>query len=121
MQNKFSGELKFDNTRPACVQSQLDEVLVSMLLGVSEKLGRPLYINCGYRSSQYDKEKGRSGQSAHCSGKAVDIFCADNTFRYKLLVHLLDVGFVRVGIGKNYIHVDIDLKKPYPRIWHYYV
>lgn len=87
-----------------------------------------LFINCGYRSRKSDIAKGRSGNSAHCKGLAVDIRCLDNRERYELLSSIESLriahpeffkGVYRLGIAKTFIHLDIDTSLPNNRVWLY--
>lgn len=75
-----------------------------------------LYINSGYRSPEYEKSHGRDGSSAHCLGKAVDIRCSRNDLRYTIVKSALQQGINRIGIYKNFIHLDTanskDKKSP---------
>lgn len=39
---------------------------------VRQAYGKPMYVNCFYRSVAWDKSKGRSGNSQHCQCRACD-------------------------------------------------
>ena len=64
--------------------------------------------------------KGRDGTSSHTKGLAIDLKVQDSVTRYKIINSLLSVGLNRIGIGKNFIHVDMDKEKASNVIWHYY-
>lgn len=68
---------------------------------------KELKINSAYRSPEYEVRQGRSGLSAHCLGKAVDIHCTDNRLRYQILNFAIKKGINRIGIYKTFIHLDI--------------
>ena len=66
-------------------------------------------INSGYRCQKHNTEEGSTSQN-HTSGHAVDIKATDNHKRGKVLRGLYRAGFNRVGIRKDFIHVD-DMDK----------
>lgn len=87
---------------------------------VRDVTGIPLVITCAYRSREYDLAKGRSGNSAHTKGMAVDIRCTTSVNAFKIVQAALKVGFTRIGIGKTFIHLDSDTSLPQNVIWNYY-
>ena len=80
----------------------------------------PFVINSAYRSEEHEKAQGRTGTSSHTKGIAVDLKSTDSSARYRIISSLISVGVTRFGIGKNFIHVDIDKNKSQNVIWHYY-
>lgn len=70
-----------------------------------------LRINSAYRSQEHEKKNGRSGSSAHCLGKAVDIHCTRNDYRYHIIKFALQKGINRIGVYKNFIHLDTAIHK----------
>jgi len=85
-----------------------------------DSTGVVFIIESGYRCKKHNKEVGGVDNSAHTKGLAADIRCTDSRTRYFMLEALLAVGFSRIGIGKNFIHVDADSSKPNNVIWTYY-
>lgn len=79
----------------------------------------PFVISSGYRSVEYEKSRGRSGKSAHTKGCAADIVCTSNAQRFELVSAFLFLGVTRIGISKNFIHIDFDYSKPQNRVWTY--
>jgi uncharacterized protein YcbK (DUF882 family) len=72
----------------------------------------PFHINSGYRCESYNLSLPKhSKTSSHLKGLAVDISAKDGATREKILSALFGVGFKRVGIDKEFIHVDIDKDK----------
>ncbi len=67
--------------------------------------GCPYVINSGYRCEKHNKEEGSTSRN-HTSGKAMDIQAEDGPTRGRILKGLYAAGFVRVGIGKTFIHAD---------------
>ena len=82
--------------------------------------GLQFTLTCAYRSQAYERSKGRKGSSSHCKGLAVDISAVDSHARFKIVAGLLLSGFPRIGIGKRFVHADIDETKAHPIIFHYY-
>ena len=84
----------------------------------------PIIILSGCRCESYNNTVtvGGSPTSSHIASAskestAVDIKVSNSSYRYKLIKTLLNVGFTRLGIYKNFIHVDCDLSKPKKVIW----
>lgn len=118
--SKYFSESEFKKCVPSCSERDMDGAFLSLLDEVREKAGIPLILNCAYRSSSWDKSKGRSGNSAHTRGKAVDIRCNASVTRYKIVKAALDCGVRRIGIGKSFVHLDNDNSLPQDVIFHYY-
>lgn len=76
-------------------------------------------INSGYRTESHNKCVGGAAKSSHLNGWAADIKCTSGGVRWLIINALIQAGFRRFGIGKNYIHVDCCPDKP-AAIWHYY-
>lgn len=81
--------------------------------------GKPIIIASGCRCAAYNKKSGGKSNSAHVKGLAVDMKVDDSVERFKLLQEMLDLGFKRIGIGKNFIHIDIDDSKVQEVAWLY--
>ena len=81
--------------------------------------GYPFTINSGYRTKEHNKKVGGTPNSSHLKGLACDIAISNSSERSTILLALLATGFTRVGIGSNFIHVDLDLSKPQHVIWTY--
>jgi len=78
-----------------------------------------IIITSGYRCEAHNKEVGGKGTSSHLKGLAADIKCDDSGFRFPLVGALLKAGFKRIGMGKDFIHIDLDPDKPKNMIWVY--
>jgi uncharacterized protein YcbK (DUF882 family) len=95
-------------------------MLLQHLDAIREKLGRPVTITSGLRCSEHNRAVGGRPTSAHLKGLAVDISCGSSIERYELLGALFTMpGFTRIGIARDFIHVDIDVKKPQRVVWIY--
>jgi len=79
-------------------------------------------ITSGSRCQKYNRFKNMGGKenSEHLTGEASDIEVVNSFDRYKIIQAALDVGFKRIGIGTNFIHLGISKTLPRGVIWHYY-
>lgn len=105
------------NAQPACTISDFEPSFADILYRVW--LLHPFTISSGFRSVEYERSRSRNGRSSHCKGLAADIVCLSNLDRFQLVSAFLALGVTRIGIAKNFIHVDMDSSKPFPRIWTY--
>ena len=103
---KYFKEEEFKRATPACSLSDMDEDFMLLIDKAREIAGVPFIINSAYRPVAYEKLHGRTGNSIHCQGKALDIRCLTNDMRFRILSALVSIGFRRIGIGSNFIHVD---------------
>lgn len=117
---RYFTEKEFKNCTPSCSMSEMDADFLLRLDRIRYTAGIPLVLNCAYRSKEWDIKQGRSGNSAHCKGKAVDIRCNTSGNRMKIVKAALDCGITRIGIGKTFVHIDADESLPQDMIWHYY-
>lgn len=101
----FFTEQEFKRCTPACSSGAMDKAFMDRLCVARINAGVPFKLNSAYRSRKYELEKGRTGNSYHCSGRAVDIHCVDSTFRAQIVRACLDVGLT-CGIAGTFIHVD---------------
>lgn len=116
---KYFKDEEFRKAVPSCSLSDMDESFMKLLDKARDLAGVPFKINSAYRSPEYEKSKGRTGQSRHCYGIAVDIACYTSDVRYCIVNALLACGVNRIGIGSNFIHCDIGYKGSDPLIWLY--
>ena len=76
-------------------------------------------ITSGYRSPAHNAKVGGVPSSSHTNGHAVDIYAPTSTQKYIIINSLLQAGFNRIGVAKNFIHVDDDPNKAEDVIWTY--
>lgn len=94
-------------------------LLAARLQVARELSGFSFNITSGYRCPRLNKAVGGVKDSAHLTGMAVDIKFNDQAHADKLIDSLIKAGFKRIGLGGNFIHVDIDNAKPSPVCWLY--
>jgi zinc D-Ala-D-Ala carboxypeptidase len=79
--------------------------------------GVPYLITSGKRTVEDNEQVGGAKESSHLLGVAVDLRCHDSVTRFKILKGLVAVGFCRIGIYQNHIHVDNALSFPQGVVW----
>ena len=104
---------------PCCKKNLISSSLIKKLDEARELAGVPFIINSGYRCEKHNKEVGSSKTSSHLLGLAVDIRVLHSTTRFIVIGALIKAGFTRLGIAKDFIHVDIDNAKANGVIWTY--
>ena len=102
-----------------CNANEIKDELIDRLQVVREMYGKAMRINSGHRCRKSNAAAGSSDSSSHLIGEAADIGCTSSRDRDKL-VGFLRTQFSRMGIHKQFIHVDIsDNKKASPCLWVY--
>jgi len=104
---------------PCCGKNNMNESFLARLdraRGISEVAYK---INSGCRCEAHNKAVGGSETSSHLKGCACDISATDSRTRAKIIFGLILAGFNRMGIAKDFIHVDNDPKKTKNVLWLY--
>lgn len=117
---KYFTEAEFKRCTPSCSLQDMQQGFMTLLDATRALAGIPFKLSCAYRSVAWDKAKGRSGNSAHTRGCAVDIVCNSHATRMKIVSAALRMGIRRIGIGKNFVHLDTDRSLQQNVMWHYY-
>ncbi len=107
---------------PCCLRGakEMNKGFLSMLDTARDIAGITFNINSGFRCPKHNKEVGGSPTSSHLKGLAVDIKADTSRKRYLVVKALIQAGFNRIGIGENFVHVDLDLDKTDNLMWTYY-
>lgn len=116
---------EFDSPLEKGSGKNMDLCFLEMLDNARGFAGVPFKINSGFRVPADTQRLINQGYKAvkdspHLKGYAADIRAENSTMRYKIITACLKAGFTRMGIGKNFIHVDNDPDKAQHLIWHYY-
>ena len=106
MEMDYFAPSEFTACVPSCSKEQMDSKFMERLNKARCFAGLPFVLNCAYRSVEWDKQKGRSGNSMHCKGRAVDIRCLSDVHRAVIVAALIKAGFNGIGIASRFIHVD---------------
>lgn len=102
-----------------CGEDTISLKLVMQLQRAREILGIPIIVTSGCRCAKWNKTVGGSPTSAHLDGDASDIASRNNEDRYFLVCALLNAGFQRIGLGEDFVHVDVDYDRPTPAMFLY--
>lgn len=101
----------------------MDRRLIFMLQQLEVKTGYPIFswVNSGVRSSKHNRRVGGVSNSSHLIPvcKAVDIKTPTISIRNHIVVTARDVGFKRIGVGKTFVHLDVDTSKSQYVAWGY--
>lgn len=95
----------------------LNDHFASMLLGAELRCIVPFVITSGLRSVAENKRVGGVKGSSHLLGIAVDINCVGSVDRFLVVNALLSVGFRRIGVYEDHVHVDISRVSPQGVMW----
>lgn len=105
--------------RCGCGADGVDEKLVATLELVRETLGSPLRIVSGVRCPAHNRAVGGTSESAHLSGLAADVAVASGRERFLLIDLAIAAGFRRVGVARDFVHLDLAKNLPSPALWLY--
>jgi uncharacterized protein YcbK (DUF882 family) len=104
---------------PDCGKVIVSAWLIHLLNRVREAYEKPMIVNSGYRCEKYNKKIGGKENSAHRRGTAADIKCTNSADRYLMLLLAYEAGFRRIGVGSDFIHLDVDESLPQKVLWVY--
>lgn len=95
--------------------------LLQMLDSMRYHAGCAIPLSSGYRCESYNAQVGGSPTSSHLKGLAMDIRVPENDsyLRYHYLRAAIASGFTRIGLGKGFMHLDVDDSKSCEVIWIY--
>ena len=104
---------------PCCGRADMKPDFMARLNALRRACGFPFIINSGYRCPDHNQAVGGKVDSAHVKGRAADISCKDSHKRFLIASHAARLGFRRIGIGKDFVHVDDDESLPQDVLWLY--
>ena len=102
-----------------CGLNNSNPILIEILNTAREYTEIPFKINRCCSCKKHNKEVGGSETSSHLIGLAVDLDAHGSRKRFIIVDALLKAGFNRIGIGKTFIHADIDENKDEEVVWLY--
>ena len=94
-----------------CGTGEISMTLVNNLEKSRVEYGKPMRINSGIRCLEHNRKIGSRDTSSHIKCLAADVSCVGMDDRHKLLSIFLK-HFKRVGVHKEFLHVDVDSDKP---------
>jgi uncharacterized protein YcbK (DUF882 family) len=107
------------NQEGKVVYDKMNPLFINKLNQARSYSSMPWNITSSWRDPIHNKEVGGSETSSHLKGVAVDIFAGSSKAKWIIVTALLRAGFTRIGIGSNFIHVDMDMEKTQNVIWTY--
>ena len=110
---------EFDSPDREGSGDMMEEDFLERLDLVRDLYGAPIQVTSGYRTIEHNERVGGVKNSSHLLGWAADLHVGNSRNRYMLLNACLEAGFLRIGIGANFIHVDCDPEKSQVQMWTY--
>lgn len=104
---------------PCCRKNNMDEIFLEMLDEARDIAQVPFKITSGFRCENHNRAVRGVKNSSHTLGLAADIVVETNHLRLLIISALCKVGFIRIGIAKDFVHVDVDHNKPQETMWLY--
>ena len=101
-----------------CGRDNIKNELVYKVQQVRDVLGKSIRITSGVRCEAHNTTIKATPSSSHIDGFAADLAYKGSSERYQLLNAAMQ-EFNRVGIAKNFIHVDVDSTKSPGVVWLY--
>lgn len=92
---------------------------IKILDRIRDKVGFPMHISSGYRTMDHNTIVGGKDGSAHTDGCAADIVADTSGEKFEIVRSAIEQGIRRVGIGKNFVHLDMSFTHPQNVIWLY--
>jgi len=117
----ISAHFSLDEFRCKCGCNQVivHPDLIEVLENVREFSGVPIQITSGFRCPDHNAAVGGTPDSAHLTGEAADFFVSGNKDRFKFLEAFFIYGGLRVGVGKDFLHMDVSHDLPAEVCWLY--
>ena len=105
--------------RCGCGDAEMKPRLMDKLDALRDAVKRPIKVNSAKRCVAHNEAVGGAQNSAHITGEAVDLSAVTAREKYELVTHALLLGFQRIGVGDNFVHMDVSMKLPHPALWSY--
>ncbi|MDR0207480.1 MAG: hypothetical protein LBI45_09530 [Bacteroidales bacterium] len=117
--SRYFRKEEFKNATSSCSLQDMKQDFMLMLDKTREMANIPFQITSAYRTIEHEKKQGRSGNSAHTEGCAVDIKAIDGRTKWLIINSAIKCGFNRIGFAKGFIHLDSSKKLDQNVIWEY--
>ena len=98
---------------------KMDVDFLLLLDKVREDAGIPFKITSSFRTPEQNRRVNGSSNSAHLRGLAVDISARTGRQKIKIVQSALKNGISRIGVGSNFIHLDVDKSLTQNTMWTY--
>jgi uncharacterized protein YcbK (DUF882 family) len=107
LKNKLTEHFSRDELACRCCgKVELNFNFLKFIEKVRTEYGQPMIVTSATRCEQHNTKVGGVKYSAHLTGEAADIFCADSMDRYKLVSLALKHGAEGIGVYDKFVHMD---------------
>lgn len=89
---------------PNGIDENIEALVAEVMDPARRKLGKPVFINSGFRCPRHNAAVGGVPNSQHVRGEAADLHCEDNRRLAKIIVEL--GKFDQVILYPTFIHVS---------------
>jgi uncharacterized protein YcbK (DUF882 family) len=119
--SKYPNFTKAEFDCKATGENNMQHEFMELLQKLREKYNKSITITSGFRSKKHPIEaKKTHSNGEHTQGNCADLLCTNGADRFILIKLALELGFTRIGIAKNFIHLGIGGKNlPNNVIWDY--
>ena len=102
-------------------ENNMQHEFMELLQKLRKEYNKSITITSGFRSRKHPIEARKTHSNGeHTQGNCADIACINSSDRFVLVKLALELGFTRIGIAKNFIHLGIGGKNlPNNVIWDY--
>lgn len=97
----------------------MDRDFMERLDKMRDSMGMPVTVVSGFRTPEHNKAVGGEPNSAHLRGLAVDLAAIGSSSRSAIVIAAVKSGFMRIGIGSSFVHIDADPTLPQCVLWLY--
>jgi uncharacterized protein YcbK (DUF882 family) len=87
--------------------SEVSARLIVLLEAIRADIGRSVFLESGCRCPSHNENEGGVENSAHTLGEAADIRATGGTAKHEIQKAAYRHGAMGVGVGKNFVHVDV--------------
>lgn len=115
----FFKPVEFDSPDAPGSSYYMQESFMDKLLEARNQSVIPFIITSGYRTKAHNRKVGGVPNSSHLKGFACDIAFKSTQEAFHLMMVLCFADLTRIGLGKNFIHVDSDPDKKPHSFWIY--
>lgn len=94
----------------------IERELVYKLQVMRDILNIAIIVNSGVRTAHWNEKVGGVSDSGHLTCTDVDISVNSSSHRYFIVLAAINVGFDRIGVYNNHVHLSVDKSKK-PSLW----
>lgn len=108
---KYFTEEEINNVSYGCNDgfNRMSDDVLQMFDELRARMGCQLNPTCAFRTKEWDIALGRSGNSDHCRGDAMDIRFIDMAMALKMVAIASELGFNAFGLHekKRFVHIGL--------------